>query len=258
MEFQKDVIEKSYAKPVLVDFWASWCAPCRMLGPVIEKIAEEQSDRWELVKLSTEEHPEIAEEYHIRSIPNVKLFYKGEVINEFSGALSRTAILDWLEENLPDDRKEQLIALLEKREAPGIEKELETFVSANPDLIVAKVALAGLIVFDEPERAVSLIEGVKMGDKEEDQANRIRTIAELLSFEANSDQPINALLKNAKDSLQAKAFEAAIKYLIEATTIDKAFAKGLPRRAAIALFQWLGDRHELTKNYRWKFDMVLY
>ena len=183
MEFQKDVIEKSYEKPVLVDFWASWCAPCRMLGPVIEKIAEEQSDKWDLVKLSTEEQPEIAEQYHIRSIPNVKLFYKGEVINEFSGALPRAEILNWLEENLPDDRKEQLQTLLERRTEAGIEKELESFVQANPDLTVARVALAELIVFDQPEQAVSLVELIKMGDKEEEQANRIRTIAELLTFE---------------------------------------------------------------------------
>jgi putative thioredoxin len=258
MEFQKDVIEKSYAKPVLVDFWASWCAPCRMLGPVIGKIAEEQSDKWDLVKLSTEEHPEIAEQYHIRSIPNVKLFYKGEVINEFSGALSRTAILGWLEKNLPDDRKEQLQALLQRRTEANVEKELAAFVEANPDLIVAKVALAELIVFDQPEEAVALVAAIKMGDKEEEQANRIRTIAELLSFEATSGQPVSLLLKNAQDSLRNQAFEAAVKYLIEATTADKTFAKDLPRRAAIALFQCLGDQHELTKNYRWKFDMVLY
>ena len=258
MEFQKDVIEKSYEKPVLVDFWATWCAPCRMLRPVIEKIAAEQPDKWELVKLNTEEYPEIAEQFHIRSIPNVKLFYKGEVINEFSGALPRTAILEWLEENLPDDRKEQLLALLEKRGNNNIEKELEAFVNANPGLTVAKIALAELIVFNQPVRAISLTEEVKMGDKEEEQANRIRTIAELLTFEADARHSVGALLKNVQDSLRNEAFETAIKYLIEATTTDKTFAKDLPRRAAIALFQWLGDRHELTKNYRWKFDMALY
>ena len=74
MNFEQQVITKSHNKPVVVDFWAPWCGPCRVLSPVIESLAEEQKDRWDLVKVNTEEDYELAERYQIRSIPNVKLF----------------------------------------------------------------------------------------------------------------------------------------------------------------------------------------
>ncbi|RMD70242.1 MAG: thiol reductase thioredoxin, partial [Bacteroidetes bacterium] len=74
VNFQREVIEQSFLKPVLVDFWAPWCGPCRVLGPVLEQIAEENKDRFVLVKVNTEEQPELAQQYRIMSIPNVKLF----------------------------------------------------------------------------------------------------------------------------------------------------------------------------------------
>ncbi len=86
--FQNDVIEKSFDKPVLVDFWAEWCAPCRMIGPILEKLADENKDSWELAKVDTDKNQEVAMKYGVRGIPNVKLFRNGEVINEFTGALT--------------------------------------------------------------------------------------------------------------------------------------------------------------------------
>ena len=99
--FQKDVIEKSFEKPVLVDFWAEWCAPCRMIGPVLEKLADENKEDWVLVKVDTDKNQEIAMRYGVRGIPNVKLFRNGEVINEFTGALPEPAIRDWLKKSIP-------------------------------------------------------------------------------------------------------------------------------------------------------------
>lgn len=102
IDFQSDVIEASKTTPVLVDFWAEWCGPCVQLSPTLEKLAKEAGDSWNLLKVNTESQPELAAEYGIRSIPNVKLFVNGEISGEFVGALPEEEIKRWLESNIPD------------------------------------------------------------------------------------------------------------------------------------------------------------
>ncbi len=98
--FQKEVIEKSHEIPVLVDFWASWCGPCMMLGPVLEKISEEYDGKFILAKADTEENPAISSKFGIMSIPSVKLFKDGQVIDEFVGAQPEAPIKQWLNQKL--------------------------------------------------------------------------------------------------------------------------------------------------------------
>jgi putative thioredoxin len=100
-DFQKEVLERSRTVPVLVDFWAEWCGPCRVLGPTLERLAASADGRWVLAKLNTEEFPDVAMQYGIRSIPNVKLFIDAKPVNEFVGALPEPAIVEWLKKAIP-------------------------------------------------------------------------------------------------------------------------------------------------------------
>lgn len=261
MDFKKDVIERSFDKPVVVDFWAEWCGPCRILGPVIEQLAQEQTDRWELVKVNTEEYQEIAQAYRIMSIPNVKLFRDGQVVAEFAGALPRHAIMEWLDEHIPDERKVALGTLIEQIKSGQATEtqvaQLEEFVQVNPEIIEARVALAGHHVFNKPAEALALVESIKMGEKQFQDAEDVRTLATLMQLESDQSAVAN-LLVEAKEHLAVKNMEEAIQKLIDATTKDKSFQGDLPRKAAIAFFRTLGNSHPLSKNYRWKFDMALY
>ncbi len=261
VNFQREVIEQSFLKPVLVDFWAPWCGPCRVLGPILEQIAEEHKDRFVLVKVNTEEQPELAQQYRIMGIPNVKLFVKGKVVNEFSGALPRQAILKWLDENIPSEAAQELKNILAgERRIPdeALVEQLRTFLQKHPSHDEAKVALARHVVFHTPDEAEALVAHIRPGHELWEKAEDIRTLARLMRLEEPPTTQAASLLAQAREALKAGQIEKAIQLLIDATSADKACCDELPRKAGIALFRTLGNEHELTRKYRRMFDMVLW
>jgi len=108
-DFQCDVLEQSHDMPVLVDFWAEGCAPCSLLAPVLQRLAEKHAGRFSLVKINTEEYPDIATKFQIRSIPTVLLFSAGEVTDSFSGALPEYQIEEWLKKTFPVPMQRRLL-----------------------------------------------------------------------------------------------------------------------------------------------------
>ena len=98
--FEKEVLEKSKTIPVLADFWAEWCGPCKMLGPVLEKISKEFEGKLIVAKIETDKAPNQSAKYGIMSIPSVKLFKDGKVIDEFMGAQPEATIKQWLDQKL--------------------------------------------------------------------------------------------------------------------------------------------------------------
>ncbi len=98
--FEKEVIEKSKEVPVIVDYWATWCTPCLMLGPTLEKLAKEFEGKVILAKLNVDENPVTSQTYAVMSIPSVKMFKDGKIADEFVGALPEEMVRNWLEKNI--------------------------------------------------------------------------------------------------------------------------------------------------------------
>ena len=109
-DFEQDVVQRSFSTPVVVDFWAEWCQPCKLLGPVLEGLATRSNGDWVLAKLDTERLPEVAARQGIRGIPAVKLFVDGQVTHEFVGALPQAQVEFWLKQSLPSKHRRQVQA----------------------------------------------------------------------------------------------------------------------------------------------------
>ncbi|MEO0333387.1 MAG: tetratricopeptide repeat protein, partial [Bacteroidota bacterium] len=136
-------------------------------------------------------------------------------------------------------------------------RELEQFIEDNRDHKEARLALAQHIIFEQPEKAIRLIEDFSMAYKFYDEANYIKDLVAFSQHQPD-DSTVGKKISAAQLAAKNGDIEAAIQLIIEATTSDKNYAEELPRKTGVALFRTLGTQHPLTKSYRWKFDMVLY
>lgn len=259
-EFERDVLGKSNEIPIVVDFWAPWCGPCRFLGPLIEELAQKASN-WQLIKVNTDENPELMPRYQIRGIPAVKMFHKGEVVAEFTGALPKHQIEKWLDQNLPDERNglvNQIKEELDGAGRPDAVLRLQDFVQQNPDFPEGIILLAETLVWEDPLRSETLVQDFKIGHKYFGQAENLRNLARLLDCELDGNSPAKPKIDEARKKFKEGNLDVVLKNLVDAVVIDKEFCQELARKSTIALFNLLGPTHELTQKYRRQFDMALY
>jgi putative thioredoxin len=257
VNFEAEVLEASFQKPVVVDFWAEWCGPCRFLGPVIEELAGEAQGKWKLVKINTEQQPGVAARFQIRGIPNLKIFYKGKIVAELSGALPKPQLHDWLQQNLPDERRQELAQLLENIDNGKSEiTELENFIQQNPDLEEAKEEFIKRVWQLDIEKAMDIAKSLSF--KYEELKKDVETIHLFSNLNFQEADSIKAYLEQAQSALQQKNFDKTLDLLITSIMINKKCCEEIARKTVIALFHLLGETHEFTQKYRRKFGMALY
>lgn len=257
--FQEDVLDRSQQIPVLVDYWASWCGPCKFLEPIVEKLAAEAKGTWQLVKINTEEHNDIATEWGVRSIPNLKLFYKGKVIADLAGAMEEPDMRKWLTNKLPSEAKTctmEASELIAKGEiGKGIEL-LENAIDLDETLNEARLLLAKLIVWKSPSRIMPLVQDIRHVEE----AEELILLASFLNDEVSDlrEGKSKELFIKVKSLLLDEQIDPAMQLLIDVLVLNKSSQIDLARKLTVAIFHTLGESNELTKKYRRQFDMALY
>lgn len=262
--FEQDVIRASHSKPVLVDFWAPWCGPCRFLGPVLEKLANEQSDNWTLAKVNVDENQELSQRYGVRGIPAVKLFVDGKMVDEFTGALPEPAIKQWLEKALPTQAKEWLVMArnyIDAGEKDEAIKVLDAILEVEPNNPEARILLAGQIIYDDPQKASELAQGGAFaGTEYVQQEAAIQVVAALLQLdpEALPEGGGRESYMQAVKAIHSGDLDTALTHLIKVIQVDRYYMDDAARKTGVSLFTLLGEDHPISRKHRRTFDMWLY
>ena len=276
--FEKLVIENSFHKPVLVDFWAEWCAPCKALMPVLAKIAEEYQGELLLAKVNCDFEQGVVTQLGIRSLPTVVLFKDGQPVDGFAGAQPESAIRAMLEPHVqpPATPEADLLdsaraAFAEGRigEAEALLIQLLTEDNQNaPALILYARCLAERGELGEAE---TVLDAVPAGDEHKQALAGAR--AQLTFLRQAADLPEMALLKSrlARDAgddeaayqlaiqqLARQQYEAALDGLLALFMRNRHYADGLPHKTLLQVFDLLGNDHPLVTQYRRRLYQALY
>jgi putative thioredoxin len=272
--FETEVLQKSLQVPVLVDFWATWCGPCKTLGPILEKLAAEYNGAFELAKVDVDAEQQIAAAFQIRSVPTVFLVRDGQIVDGFPGAMPEGQLREFLTQHgvHPAEVVEEAAPAAEAPLDPQTQvAELRQAIAADPDKEELKLDLAvALLKTGEASEAETLLDALPANLATDDRAVRARA---RLGFaaqlkDAPSVQALEAAIVADAGDLRARQLlgvrhlvegdaAAGLDQFLEVLKRDRAWEDGLARKSLIDAFRVIEDE-DLVSQYRRRMSAVLF
>jgi putative thioredoxin len=270
--FDREVIEQSRRVPVVIDFWAPWCAPCRALGPVLERLAEEHAGAFVLARINVDENPQVSTAFGIRSIPAVKAVCGGEVVDEFVGALPEATLRQFLRGILPsesDRLAEEARSAEHRGDRDGALALYRRALEGDPNHPVARLGLGRLLSDSDADAALAELDRVLPATAERTEADRLAARLRLGRENGAGDAELRARLQMEPNDLEARLklarllaarqeYEAALAHLLEVVKRDRSYEDEAGRKSMLDIFQILGSANPLTEKYRSELARVLF
>jgi putative thioredoxin len=273
--FEAEVLNASREIPVLVDFWAPWCGPCRSLGPILEKLEREYGGRFKLVKVNVDDNPELAAHFQARSIPLVVAVVDGRPADQFTGAQPEGQVRAFIDRLLPlphEEEHQQAMVAWQEGDTATAEKHLRTALSLEPAYDEARLDYVELLIgTDRPEDAHAQFElltprasadprhaALQTALNAVEKAQDLPEEDELVARIAATPGDLQARLELANKRMARRAWGPAMEELIEIVRRDRAFQDDIGRKTLIATFEMASAQPELVSQYRRKLSTLLF